>query len=367
MSELSIVTSAAVKRAAILFLAGTLWSIAACSEATTATRRAGPAASLTVISGDEQIGIVGQELPEAIVARVVDASGTPVQGQIVNFHVTAGGGSVFAGSSISNADGIVKERWTLGTQAEVEQAVEARAVDNSTGEAIVFKTFHATGVAADPVRLTIVGQPSESVVTGGTLATQPKVGFVDQYNNFSHRAGVEVSASVSSPTGGRTLTGNTTVTSDASGVAAFTDLGVRGSQGPITLSFTSPGLQGATSNTITVQAAAAMRLVIASGPHFTGEIGATVTTLRVIVVDADDNPVSGVAVEFTAAPGNGSIAPKNLISDENGAAEALWTLPDVPGDYTVTASAPALGLASVTFTATAVEPVMATRISHRAP
>ena len=63
-----------------------------------------------------------------------------------------------------------------------------------------------------------------------------------------------------------------------------------------------------------------------------------------------------ITVAFTAAPGNGTITPKNLITDQNGAAEAIWVLPDVPGDYAVTVTAPSLPGQAVTFTATATAP-----------
>jgi hypothetical protein len=112
-----------------------------CSESTTPPLvSAGPPASVLVVSGDNQIDTVGTELPDALVARVVDDHSIPVKGQIVNFVVTSGGGSVFAGSAITNDSGIVQERWTLGTVAGQPQTIEARAVDNVTGAPLVFGT-----------------------------------------------------------------------------------------------------------------------------------------------------------------------------------------------------------------------------------
>ena len=54
---------------------------------------------------------------------------------------------MFAGASLTNADGIAKEWWTLG--ASGAQTVEVRAVDPTTGEKQVFATFNAT-IAAPP-------------------------------------------------------------------------------------------------------------------------------------------------------------------------------------------------------------------------
>src|SRR5439155_9767028 len=71
--------------------------------------------SLEIVSGDGQSGPVGTELPNALVVRVLHEPGQGQADQVVNFRVTSGGGSVFAGASITNNNGIAQERWTLGT------------------------------------------------------------------------------------------------------------------------------------------------------------------------------------------------------------------------------------------------------------
>src|SRR5687768_10505090 len=87
-------------------------------------RPAGPPKSVTIVSGDLQTGTVGAALPSPLVVRVTDASARPVAGQVVNFRVVKGGGSVFAGAAITNANGLAQERWTLGTVARDTQQVE---------------------------------------------------------------------------------------------------------------------------------------------------------------------------------------------------------------------------------------------------
>jgi hypothetical protein len=127
-------------------LLGTVLAVSAlgCNEAT----RQGPAGGihLQVTGGGEQIGVPGQELPEPIVVRVTDDDGRPVSGVLINFVVTAGGGHVFAGSALTNAAGEARERWTLGF--EPENLLEARSVDQATGEAIVYATIRATAAEA---------------------------------------------------------------------------------------------------------------------------------------------------------------------------------------------------------------------------
>ena len=93
-------------------------------------------AVLDIVAGDEQEGVVGTELPEALTVRVLDANQRPISGQLVVFRVTEGGGSVFAGAAITDPSGIARERWTLGTSTSGNQRVEARAVDSKTGHAM---------------------------------------------------------------------------------------------------------------------------------------------------------------------------------------------------------------------------------------
>ena len=71
-------------------------------------------AGMDVVAGDGQSGTAGAELPQPLVARVVNGDGQGLPGQIVNFRVVKGNGSVFAGAAITNADGLAQDRWTLG-------------------------------------------------------------------------------------------------------------------------------------------------------------------------------------------------------------------------------------------------------------
>jgi hypothetical protein len=100
---------------------------------------------LTVLSGNDQSGTVGKELPQPVVVRVVDSRGRPRSGQIVNFVITEGGGSVFAGRGITNGQGLAQDFWTLGPKPG-RNSLEARAVDSATGERLLFGGFQANGL-----------------------------------------------------------------------------------------------------------------------------------------------------------------------------------------------------------------------------
>lgn len=103
--------------------------------------------SLQIISGDEQQGAPGEELPAPLVVRVVNQWNWGVPRQLVNFRVVEGDGSMWAGSSLTDIRGYARDYWTLGLNGT--QRVEARAVDPTTGEKQVFGEFTATLSAVD--------------------------------------------------------------------------------------------------------------------------------------------------------------------------------------------------------------------------
>jgi hypothetical protein len=142
----------------------------------------GVAASLTVQSGGSQQAEVGTELPTAVVVKVADGSGTAVPNQIVNFVVVSGGGTVFAGTAQTNAQGEARERWTLGPPAG-EQALEARAVDPTTGDPLVFARITATGVPGPAIEILL--RPGLSpIFVGQQLDVAPLVVARDRYVNI---------------------------------------------------------------------------------------------------------------------------------------------------------------------------------------
>ena len=141
--------------------------------------------SLSVISGDDQRGLPGQELAEPIVVQVTDGDG-PVEGVLINFVVVQGGGQVFAGAALTNSRGEARERWTLG--AEGENVVEARGVDQTTGEAIVYAriTAHAVSEPVEPpqvVRLTVYPEVPQLRLLDSLVDVQPLVVGFDAAGN----------------------------------------------------------------------------------------------------------------------------------------------------------------------------------------
>ena len=182
-------------------------AILGCRDATTP---AGPLAQVQLVSGGGQIGVVHTTLPDPIVARLHDAQGRVVRGQLVNFVVVQGGGHVFAGSAISNANGEVREVWTLGDVSGA-QALEVRAVDQATGTPVVFARIEATAEAA-PATAVWLSFTDTVVFLGQAIDLLPAVASAnDVYGNdatyqtrtYSASAGWTVrNDSLIAPTGG---------------------------------------------------------------------------------------------------------------------------------------------------------------------
>ena len=318
----------------------------------TALTRTGPPAELSVISGDAQSGTVGLELSQPLVVKAVDASGRAVQGQVVNFRVTAGGGSVFAGSANTNAEGIAQERWTLGTTAGDDQTVEARAVDSNT---VAARLCHIPRYRLGRIRLRACNpNTARSLGEGGpTLSPQPIVRLVDRFGNAVRQSGVTVSASIS-PVSGHTLAGNATAQTDNAGVATFSELAPSGAAGAVTLSFASPNLTSIGSSAITLSAGAPASIVALTPLTLPSTVvGAPVAAPlpAVAVRDAAGNGVVGVSVSFGGA---GQISPSSTATDDSGVATiSSWTMPTTPGTYTLTASVAAVTGSPLAFVITA--------------
>lgn len=129
-------TLAAATTLALVFSSG-------CSRADLLRSELEASASSAILSGNDQRGLVGTELPDPLVVQVLDATGRPVARQPVNFVVTQGGGSVYVGMAITDARGLAREWWTLGPTAGTN-IIEVRALDRVSSRPLVLGRFYAT-------------------------------------------------------------------------------------------------------------------------------------------------------------------------------------------------------------------------------
>jgi hypothetical protein len=103
-------------------------------------------------------------------------------------------------------------------------------------------------------KLLVAQQPATATTSGELLATQPKVQLQDAAGNTVATAGVPVMVELV-PSTGWSLQGTTTLNTNASGVADFTDLRIVGPSGTVALRFTSGSLTAVNSQDIAVSAA----------------------------------------------------------------------------------------------------------------
>jgi hypothetical protein len=272
--------------------------------------------SAQVTNGNGQDAVVGTELRLPLTARLLNAEGTAVAGQAVAFVVTGGGGSVFAPSSTSDSDGVVSDRWTLGTIAGA-QAVELRWVDGQ-GNTRVLATFTASGLPAAPAAVSIVAGDGQTSPQGGALATALKVVSVDRYGNAT--PGVSVAFAT---TDGGTLA-PAAIATDAAGTASsgWTLGGAAGTQhASATISGVMPVIFTATSTAVVIGPATQL-LVEAGDQQTVAQHHVLAQPLVVTVVNSHGNGVAGVAVTFGAAPGSGYITSTTVTTDGSG--NAAW-------------------------------------------
>ncbi len=170
--------------------------------------------SLLIVGGDQQRGPAGAELPQPLTVKAVGPRGELLHGIVVNFRVTSGGGSVFAGSAVTNRDGRASEYWTLGFDS-TPQVLEVRAV-SAAGAKEVFGRFTAT-VTGGGGSARVVSQAGDSQVApvGTAVALAPAVRVTDTLGR--PWMGVPVVFDVLS--GGGSISGDTTFT-DSAGIAA---------------------------------------------------------------------------------------------------------------------------------------------------
>jgi hypothetical protein len=219
-------------------------------------------------------------------------------------------------------------------------------------------TSPAFSITAGPAsRLALTTQPSASAANGAVFAQQPVIQLRDAAGNAVSQAGVVVTAAIAS--GGGTLGGTLTATTDAFGVATFTNLAITGIVGERTLTFTAPNLTSVTSNSINITAGAATQIAVNAGDNQAAWMGTVVPIApSVIVRDASNNPVSGVSVTFAVGSGGGSLAASGTVTTngEGIATSPAWTLGTTAGTGANTLTATSTGLAGspVTFIATAV-------------
>jgi hypothetical protein len=286
---------------------------------------------LTIQSGDGQTATVGTALPKPLAVRVHDKTGG-LQGVKVTFTVTAGGGSLSAGSATTDQYGFAQTSLTLGKTAG-QNSVKASAVGLSV-------TFTETATAAQATQLVMTAGNNQSGTVGSALAAPCVVTAQDKLGNPVSGVSVGFSSSAGSVS-------PATVTTGANGQAQAT-LTLGNTPGAETVTATAGSLSATFSET--ALAGPVAQLVVTSGNNQSGTVGSALAAPCVVTAqDKLGNAVSGVSVGFSSSAG--SVSPATAVTGTNGQAQATLTLGNTPGTETVTATA---GSLSATFSETAL-------------
>jgi hypothetical protein len=325
---------------------------------------AAPMLSIVPGGGDNQTGTVGTLLPLPLIVQLSGISGS-LNGQILTFVVTSGGGTVFAPTVLTgtpnsgpaaNRSGIGQNTWTLGPTAG-PQSVEARLVDAKTGQTLTQATFRATAVVGTANSLKVAVGDQQTALAGALVSVPPAVLVTDRSGNPIEN--VTVAFQVTG--GGGSITGAAQVATNSSGIATLGGWRLGTTTGANTLTASAAGLTGSPLTfTAAAIAGAAASLTPVAGD---GQRAATFTALplapKVEVRDANGNGVAGVAVTFTVMTGGGSmdgITSVTTLTNQSGAASVGWTLGPIAAANTLRATALELSGSPVTFRATAYEP-----------
>lgn len=277
---------------------------------------AGEPAELEILGGDGQNGTVGQTLEESLVVRVTDRFGDPVPEVLVRWSAD-GGGSVNPAETTTDERGRAGTERTLGSQpATYFTIARVEGLESPV-------TFTSTGLTA---RLVITSQLPAIATSGVPLAPQPTLQLQDADGTPIAREGVVVTVQIAS--GGGSLTGATTATSNAAGEVAFTDLAIRGEPGTRRLIFAAEAFAPATSAPIALDVGAPASIEPVAGDEQTAPAGQPVPIPPAVRVrDDDGNPLRGIPVTFRVTQGDGTVSGGTPVTDDEGVATVgAWRL-----------------------------------------
>ena len=283
----------------------------------------GAAARLAMVTQPSPTTTSGAPLAVQPVARIVDANGNAVSQAGVSVTVQiVGAGATLAGNltvpTAANGTATFTNLSLAGTSGNYALRFIAGGLVEVTSNPIALSPGTPTG-------LLLQTPPSATAQSGVPFVQQPVVQLRDNSNNPVAQAGVPITVAVAS--GGGTLSGVTTVNTNASGQAAFTNLALTGSAGLHTIAFSSPGLGQVVSPQITLTAGAAGRLGVVQQPSGNATNGAPFPTQPAIqLLDGTGNPVAQAGVVVTASIASGpGVLSGTATAITNGSGVATFT------------------------------------------
>ncbi|MES2178081.1 MAG: Ig-like domain-containing protein [Gemmatimonadota bacterium] len=324
-----------------------------------ATGTSGTASQLLVLAAPPATIKVGEPIPQVRV-QLADGANNPVRQTGVTVTLTVPVASPPAGEAVASdaAASSGTQTLTATTDANGIATFTIQPYFGPVGQVIItisapsvtsYLSPAITVIPGNPAGLIILTQPPTTGASGERLVPSTRIALVDASQN---RVGAQLNVGVSIASGGGTLSGTTTVQSDAQGQAIFDNLTISGPAGPRTLVFLATGLQGVTTSEIVVSAGTPATMTRNAGDGQSAPAGSSVSIPpSVLVTDASGNPVPNVSVTFAPGANSGSVTGGVASTNASGiAAVGSWTLRDTPGANSLVAT---LGALTTSFTATA--------------
>ena len=314
--------------------------LAGCGETT--INQPLPAALVQPVGPVAITGTAGATLADAVEVVVMGSDQQPLPGVAVTFSASAGG-TVNPATATTDGNGVARTRWKFGNTAGT-QVLTASAGSSVTA------SVTATVVAARPGNVAVVAGNNQTAAAGTAVSVAPSVRVTDAFGNVV--ANAVVTFTVLSG-GGRVTDG--VRTTNAQGVATVGSW-ILGSSGGTQNLAARVEESGVTNNpiiftaTATPPTGATMEATV--GDNQTASVGTLLPIAPTVVVkNSAGEGVAGVVVTFAVASGGGAVVGSRQVTDATGTATVGgWILGPLPGQNTLTASAP--GLTAVTFTAT---------------
>lgn len=141
-----------------------------------ASATVGQPTQIHAISGESQKGVIGEALPEPLVAGVFDAGGNPVSGVPVIFKVEQGGGTLEGGSTVTkttDADGRAAAVLVLAQQEGINNNLVSASFTGFAGIPVAFTASGLTPSGAANTRVTgIVLDNADQPIPNATASIQ---------------------------------------------------------------------------------------------------------------------------------------------------------------------------------------------------
>lgn len=308
------------------------------------TNKPGAVASVSASSGSGQSAIVNTAYASPLKAVVKDTYGNTISGVTVTFTAPATGASAtFAGSVTSaTTDSTGTATSAILTANSIAGPFSVTAASGSAST-----TFSLTNKPGSPASITVTGGSGQSATVNTAFLNPLTAVLKDAQGNLIPGASVVFTAPATGASGVFTGGTNTiTVTTNASGVATAPTLTANKTAGAYTVTAAINSLSAPFSLTNVAGPAAA--ITATAGSNQSAAVStAFATNLQATVADASGNPISGVAVTFTAPTGTtiatgtfaGGSASTTVSTNSSGVATApVFTANSVAGSYAVKAA-----------------------------